>query len=156
MDTMISINCNPQMARDCADGRTPLNNPLLSGMCVLAQPLADCFRKVAANFYFTTEPKSIGSLEVTSKGEFIVTGNYLKDPQDLQDAMRGVANIIRVINSAVYDGVFQPAGLDSCPMKILNGLTNLVDNQLMKRQDISGMSSPDDKEVEVYCLEGGC
>lgn len=58
-----------QIARDCADARIPLNNPLLSGMCVLAQPLADCFRKVAANFYFSAEPKSIATIEITKKGK---------------------------------------------------------------------------------------
>lgn len=138
-----------QIARDCADGRVPLGNPLFSGLCVLAEPLADCFRKVAANFYFTAEPKSVASINITPEGEFIVSGNYLTDPQDLQDAMRGLANIIRVINSDVYDGVFQEAGLNSCPMTILNSLINLADTEVMKAQDISGMSASGSRLDEV-------
>lgn len=130
-----------QVSSDCANGRSPLNNPLLNGLCVLSQPLTDCFRKVAANFYFTAEPKSLADVQVTKKGEFIISGNYLTDKQDLQDAMRGVANIIRVINSDVYDGIFQPAGLNSCPMKILNAMINMADNEAMRWQDISGMSA---------------
>lgn len=74
-------------------------------------------------------------------GDLIVTGNYLKDPQDLQDAMRGVANIIKIVNSRVYDGIFQPAGINSCPMKILNGLVSLVDNEAMRFQNIEGVHS---------------
>lgn len=69
-----------------------------------------------------------------------MAGNYLTDPQDLQDAMRGVANIIRVINSDVYDGVFEPAGLESCPFRILNGLINLADEAVMRTQNISATS----------------
>lgn len=62
-------------------------------------------------------------------------------PQDLQDAMRGVANIIRVINTDVYDGVFQPAGPESCPLKILNALISIALHETLKWQDISGLSA---------------
>lgn len=74
-------------------------------------------------------------------GEYIITANYLKHPQDLQDAVRGIADIIRVVNDDEYMKAFQPAGLDSCPMQILNGLINLLDETVMSWQDIGGLSS---------------
>lgn len=68
-----------------------------------------------------------------------MNGNYLTHPQDLQDAVRGVGNILRVVNSGVYDGIFELSSPDSCPLKILNGLLNLIDNKVMRRRNVTSM-----------------
>eukprot|EP00922_Rhytidocystis_sp_ex-Travisia-forbesii_P049389 GHVS01073525.1.p1 GENE.GHVS01073525.1~~GHVS01073525.1.p1 ORF type:complete len:919 (-),score=149.88 GHVS01073525.1:2065-4821(-) len=110
----------------CADGRYPYNSVLMGSACVLAQPVVDCFRRVVANFYFSAEPKSRGKIELTKDGDLVVDPKYMDNEQDLFDAVRGVSNIIRVVNSDVYRGVIQPASKHSCPVTILNGFLDLI------------------------------
>eukprot|EP00922_Rhytidocystis_sp_ex-Travisia-forbesii_P072878 GHVS01108653.1.p1 GENE.GHVS01108653.1~~GHVS01108653.1.p1 ORF type:complete len:1038 (-),score=151.37 GHVS01108653.1:3028-6141(-) len=110
----------------CADGRYPYNSVLMASACVLAQPVIECFRRVVANFYFSAEPKSRGTIELTKHEELIVDPKYMNNEQDLFDAVRGVSNIIRMVNSDVYRGIIQPASRHSCPVTILNGFLDLI------------------------------
>eukprot|EP00923_Selenidium_pygospionis_P042838 GHVN01073927.1.p1 GENE.GHVN01073927.1~~GHVN01073927.1.p1 ORF type:complete len:644 (+),score=44.48 GHVN01073927.1:1585-3516(+) len=121
---------------DCGNGRFPYDSPWLKNMCLVAQPLVDCFRRVAANFYFSSEPKSRGYIKMTKEGDVIVEANYLQHPYDADAAGRGVSNIIKMVNSGIYEGVFAKANRQSCPFYILNGLLQIVTNLEMKTRGI--------------------
>lgn len=133
---------------DCSVGKLPLDSPLLRPLCKIARPLIDCFRKVAANFYFSAEPHSRGYIKLDKRGRPIINANYMTHKKDLFDAAKGVSNIIKVVNSRVYDNVFEPAGPKSCPAKVLNGIAGLLNALQMNSRDF--VSDADLKIMETW------
>ncbi|EPT31830.1 hypothetical protein TGME49_253150 [Toxoplasma gondii ME49] len=115
-----------EILRSCSEYRAPFAVAGLKPLCAIVVPIIKCFRKSLATFYFTAEPKSRGSVRLSANGMIDVNGNYLKDEQDLFDAVRGVSNLINAMNGDAYRGVLQPAGSLSCPVTVLNGLLDLI------------------------------
>eukprot|EP01071_Lankesteria_metandrocarpae_P015069 Lankesteria_metandrocarpae@DN9294_c0_g1_i1.p1 len=116
-----------EMLEDCADNRIPFGNPAKLKFCEVARPIYHCFRfvvyfvtrmvlhgyltrKIAANYYFTSEPKSTGYVKLATDGKLIVNANYLTDEQDQKDAIRGLTKIFEITNSTLYDGIFEEPG----------------------------------------------
>lgn len=62
----------------------------------------ECCRKAVAPFYFTSEPKSRGSIRLKPTGEVVVDPQYLVDEQDLFDAIRGTATLVEQLNGDSY------------------------------------------------------
>ncbi|KAF8820035.1 hypothetical protein IE077_003657 [Cardiosporidium cionae] len=118
-----------RVIEDCSHSKEPFGSPLLKTLCPLASPVYKCFQKAAASFYFTSEPKSRGSVSVNSKGEINVNPNYMVNDQDLFDAIRGVSNIVKQINGDSYKDIMQTKTIiDSCPTKIFNGFLDILLN----------------------------
>ncbi|CBZ50295.1 putative oxidoreductase [Neospora caninum Liverpool] len=115
-----------EILQSCSEYRAPYGVAGLKPLCAIVVPIIKCFRKSLATFYFTSEPKSRGSVRLSANGMIDVNGNYLKDEQDLFDAVRGVSNLINAMNGDAYKGVLQPAGSLSCPETVLNGLLDLI------------------------------
>lgn len=84
------------------------------------------FRRGSAPFYFTAEPKSTGFVALDKKGDVKVDVNYLKDEQDIFDAVRGLQNLLEAAKDPVWKGVLEPISLKGCPVQILNGALDLV------------------------------
>ncbi|CBZ51538.1 hypothetical protein NCLIV_013310 [Neospora caninum Liverpool] len=95
-------------------------------ICATIEPMINCFRRGSAPFYFTSEPKSSGYVKLDKRGEVEVEVNYLKDVQDVFDAIRGMQNLIETTKDPAWKGVLEPISLNSCPVQILNGVLDLV------------------------------
>ncbi|PHJ25731.1 oxidoreductase [Cystoisospora suis] len=115
-----------EILQACAEYKAPYGVAAFKPLCAIVMPITKCLRKAFASFYFTAEPKSRGSVRLAPNGMVEVNGAYLKDEQDLFDAVRGVSNLIMAMNGDAYKGVVQPAGSFSCPVTILNGLLDLI------------------------------
>ncbi|PHJ18888.1 gmc oxidoreductase [Cystoisospora suis] len=108
------------------------HRPLVSHMreylpiCATIEPLINCFRRGSAPFYFTAEPKSTGFVALDKKGDVKVDVNYLKDEQDIFDAVRGLQNLLEAAKDPAWKGVLEPISLKGCPVQILNGVLDLV------------------------------
>ncbi|XP_026193227.1 uncharacterized protein LOC34623624 [Cyclospora cayetanensis] len=115
-----------EILQACSNYRAPFGLVVLKPLCVLAQPVVKCLRKAVAPFYFTSEPKSRGSIRLKPTGEVVVDPQYLVHEQDLFDAVRGVATLVDQINGDSYKGILQAKGSKSCPLVILNGLLDIL------------------------------
>eukprot|EP00920_Eleutheroschizon_duboscqi_P006485 GHVT01015389.1.p1 GENE.GHVT01015389.1~~GHVT01015389.1.p1 ORF type:complete len:1210 (+),score=158.02 GHVT01015389.1:631-4260(+) len=115
-----------QAVQDCSEGRAPFGNILLSSVCVFAAPIHSCFRRIVSNFYFTSEPKSKGHIKLKRDGRVEVNANYMKDDQDLFDAVRGVSSLVKLLEGDTYKGVLQKKSPTACPMTILNGILDMM------------------------------
>ncbi|CDJ65357.1 oxidoreductase, putative [Eimeria necatrix] len=115
-----------EIIQSCSNYRSPFGIILLKPLCVLAQPIIKCLRKAVAPFYFTSEPKSRGSIRLKPTGEVVVDPQYLVDEQDLFDAIRGTATLVEQLNGDSYRGIIQEKGPQSCPLAILNGLLDIL------------------------------
>lgn len=115
-----------ELLQACSNYRSPFGIIFLKPLCVLAQPVVKCLRKAVAPFYFTSEPKSRGSIRLKPTGEVVVDPQYLVHEQDLFDAVRGVSTMVQQINGDSYKGILQVKGPQSCPLAILNGLLDIL------------------------------
>ncbi|CDI74588.1 hypothetical protein EPH_0002920 [Eimeria praecox] len=115
-----------EILQSCSNYRAPFGIVLLKPLCVIAQPVIKCLRKAVAPFYFTSEPKSRGSIRLKPTGEVVIDPQYLVDEQDLFDAIRGTATLVDQINGDSYRGIIQEKGPKSCPLAILNGLLDIL------------------------------
>ncbi|KYK68766.1 GMC oxidoreductase [Toxoplasma gondii TgCatPRC2] len=95
-------------------------------VCATIEPMINCFRRGSAPFYFTSEPKSSGYVKLDKRGEVEVEVNYLKDVQDVFDAIRGMQNLIETAKHPAWRGILEPISLKSCPVQIWNGVLDLV------------------------------
>ncbi|KAL8270969.1 hypothetical protein Esti_005124 [Eimeria stiedai] len=115
-----------ELLQACANYRAPFGIVLLKPLCIITQPIVKCLRKAVAPFYFTSEPKSRGSIRLKPTGEVVIDPQYLVHEQDLFDAVRGVSSMIEQINGDSYKGILQKKGPQSCPLAILNGLLDVL------------------------------
>ncbi|KAL8434173.1 hypothetical protein ACSSS7_003355 [Eimeria intestinalis] len=120
------IDAVVELLQACANYRAPFGIVLLKPLCIITQPIVKCFRKAVAPFYFTSEPKSRGSIRLKSNGEVVIDPQYLVNEQDLFDAVRGVSSMIEQLNGDSYKGILQKKGPQSCPLAILNGLLDVL------------------------------
>ncbi|PFH36504.1 GMC oxidoreductase [Besnoitia besnoiti] len=95
-------------------------------ICATIEPMVNCFRRGSAPFYFTSEPKSSGYVALDERGEVEVELNYLKDEQEIFDAIRGMQNLLEALKAPVWRGVVEPISLKSCPVQIMSGVLDLV------------------------------
>ncbi|PFH31192.1 hypothetical protein BESB_030660 [Besnoitia besnoiti] len=110
----------------CSEHRDPFGLTLLKPLCAIAYPIIKCFRKVYANFYYTAQPKSRGSVRVKEDGQLDVNSNHLQHEADIFDAVRGVATLLNIANQDTYRKVVQDAQVFSCPATILNGFLDIL------------------------------
>ncbi|KAL8444653.1 hypothetical protein Emed_006129 [Eimeria media] len=115
-----------ELLQACANYRAPFGIVLLKPLCIITMPIVKCLRKAVAPFYFTSEPKSRGSIRLKPTGEVVIDPQYLVNEQDLFDAVRGVSSMIEQINGDSYKGILQKKGPQSCPLAILNGLLDVL------------------------------
>ncbi|KAH7648600.1 hypothetical protein FG379_002070 [Cryptosporidium bovis] len=95
-------------------------------ICLILQYPLKCLRRSAAVFYFTSEPKSRGSLSVNGDGKFELDGNYLSDDEDKENAITGLSSVIKMLRSGEFDEIAEPGGYSSCPLTVLNGIIGVL------------------------------
>nr|CEL64897.1 TPA: mandelonitrile lyase, putative [Neospora caninum Liverpool] len=110
----------------CSEHREPFGLALLKPLCAVAYPIIKCFRQVYANFYYTAQPKSRGSVRVSEDGKLEVNSNHLQHEEDLFDAVRGVSTLLKMAKQDTYRKIVQDSSAFSCPATILNGLLDLM------------------------------
>ncbi|PFH32827.1 GMC oxidoreductase [Besnoitia besnoiti] len=93
--------------------------------CVFVEGLLDCLDRSFSIFYFTTEPKSRGYIRQHRDGRIEVEANYLKDEQDLFDAVRGVQSLINQVNGGHLNDIVEPLQPGSCPVMMLHTVVKL-------------------------------
>lgn len=137
-----------QAAKDCSL-TTPLR-PATDAVCGILRPVLRCYHKSVSNFYFTTEPKSHGAVSIGKDGRVSVAANYLTDPDDVRAAIRGISIIIRFINTLKNDDLLERAGLDKCPMIILNGMLDLINKENTRRRSPEDAENPSQANDALY------
>ena len=93
-------------------------------LCRMLEPVRECFGRMRAIFYFTSEIHSRGKITYDN-GRLSVRANYLQDPKDYQQAIAGSQLLSDVIRSGRLDDHAELDGNNSCPMKMFSAL-NLV------------------------------
>ncbi|KAH8740904.1 hypothetical protein FG386_002450 [Cryptosporidium ryanae] len=95
-------------------------------ICLILQYPLKCLRRSAAVFYFTSEPKSRGSLSVNNDGKFELDANYLSDDEDKENVITGLSSVIKMLRSGKFDDIAEPGGYSSCPLTVLNGIIGVL------------------------------
>ncbi|PHJ22813.1 gmc oxidoreductase [Cystoisospora suis] len=111
--------------RNCEGKLKFKGTPEYPPACVFAEGLLDCLDRSFSLFYFTTEPKSRGYIRQHRDGRVEVEANYLKDEQDLFDAVRGVQSLIQQVNGGRFDDIVEPLQPGSCPVMMLHTVVEL-------------------------------
>ncbi|KEP64942.1 UNVERIFIED_CONTAM: GMC oxidoreductase [Hammondia hammondi] len=99
---------------------------LVKPVCFLLRRAIDCASRTAVQFSFISEPKSRGSVSLERDGTVNVEANYLEDPQDFFDAVRGVQTAIERVNGDAFRGLIDSVGHTACPVMLLDGFLQIV------------------------------
>nr|CEL73256.1 TPA: GMC oxidoreductase, putative [Toxoplasma gondii VEG] len=105
---------------------------LLQPVCFLLRRAIDCASRTAVQFSFISEPKSRGSVSLERDGTVKVEANYLDDPQDFFDAVRGVQTAIERVNGDAFRGLIDSVGRTACPVMLLDGFLQIVTRLLQE------------------------
>lgn len=129
-----------EIFKKCAE-----NYPLSGGIpiCLLLQYPLECLRRSAAIFYFTSEPKSRGGLNVKKNGKFELDGNYLSEEEDRENVIIGLSSVIKMLRSGRFQNIAEQGGYSSCPMTVLNGIIGVLATARTERLFINKPLSPD-------------
>lgn len=129
-----------EIFKKCAE-----NYPLSGGLpiCLILQYPLECLRRSAAIFYFTSEPKSRGSLSVKKDGRFELDGNYLSEDEDRENVITGLRSVIKMLRSGRFQEIAEEGGYLSCPLTVLNGIIGVLASARTERLFINKPLSPD-------------
>ncbi|OII71820.1 uncharacterized protein cubi_00628 [Cryptosporidium ubiquitum] len=129
-----------EVFKKCAE-----NYPLSGGIpiCLVLQYPLECLRRSAAVFYFTSEPKSRGGLNVKKNGKFELDGNYLSEEEDKENVIIGLSSVIKMLRSGKFQNIAEEGGYSSCPMTVLNGIIGVLSSARTERLFINKPLSPD-------------
>ncbi|XP_665981.1 alcohol oxidase 2 [Cryptosporidium hominis TU502] len=138
-----------EIFKKCAE-----NYPLSGGVpiCLILQYPLECLRRSAAVFYFTSEPKSRGGINVKNDGKFELDGNYLSEEEDRENVIIGLSSVIKMLRSGRFQNIAEQGGYSSCPMTVLNGIIGVLASARTERLFINKPLSPDfmDELENVY------
>ncbi|KAH8581619.1 alcohol oxidase 2 [Cryptosporidium sp. chipmunk genotype I] len=138
-----------EVFKKCAE-----NYPLSGGIpiCLILQYPLECLRRSAAIFYFTSEPKSRGGINVKKDGKFEIDGNYLSEEEDRENVIIGLSSVIKMLRSGRFQNIAEEGGYSSCPMAVLNGIIGVLASARTERLFINKPLSPDfmDELENVY------
>ncbi|CBZ52142.1 putative GMC oxidoreductase [Neospora caninum Liverpool] len=98
----------------------------LKPVCLVLNRGIECASRTAVQFSFTSEPKSRGYVSLDKDGKVTVEANYLKDPQDFFDAVRGVQLAIERVNGDAFRGLIDSVGKTACPVMLLDAFLQIV------------------------------
>ncbi|KAK9174001.1 GMC oxidoreductase family protein [Cryptosporidium meleagridis] len=138
-----------EIFKKCAE-----NYPLSGGIpiCLILRYPLECLRRSAAVFYFTSEPKSRGGINVKKDGKFELDGNYLSEEEDRENVIIGLSSVIKMLRSGRFQNIAEQGGYSSCPMTVLNGIIGVLASARTERLFINKPLSPDfmDELENVY------